>query len=135
MPGNALARDLDLPFSASGNRASGLGAWEPKELRRRYSIHNRNFRKMYMHRYGNGGGLCAELVGLFKSTVRCLVSGVGLQVCLPPSRRGVVTKSGLSDFFEKFFDEKPHKFLHLIHPNAPGIRRLDQFVPSIALFL
>lgn len=103
-----------------------------EQLRMRLIQFNSHFQRRYVHSYASGIGLCADLVGVLKTAVRCWNSGYQLVLGIPaPTRRSQNTRWGWQDIFEPTFSTAHSRLFRLLNRGTlPG----QSYVPHVRQF-
>lgn len=93
---------------------------------------NESYPKKYIHLYGSGAGLCAELVGILKGVIRSWQSGYCFSIGVSGNALGTNTPNGWNDLFYSIFPEKSNfLYYYLNRYQLPYSRRLP-FINSLA---
>ena len=101
-------------------------------LRQKIVRFNESLPNDYVHLYGGGGGLCAELVGIIKAVVRSWQSGYCFNLCGSRNDQGTNTENGWSDLFLPIFPESEHFLYHYLNKHQFPFNQRLPFIRPLA---
>jgi hypothetical protein len=101
-------------------------------LRERYQAVNESYAHSFVFQLGNGGGFCAEMIGMLKLLSACLASRLQFKLGSVSKPQGYCVERGFEDYFEPLFEVVESPILSLLNRPVYGLSRRLPFKRVVA---
>ncbi|MCT0225919.1 hypothetical protein [Synechococcus sp. CS-1328] len=92
-------------------------------LRERYLTINSSYGHSFVWQLGNGGGFCAEMIGMLKLLNACFASGLQFKLGSVSRPQGYCVEHGFEDYFLPLFEVVKSPILSFLNKPAYGLSR------------